>query len=89
MEKIHNCSQLEKINDHEKRIRALEESGRDDDVRFAKLDVKLKTLNDTMDEIKKDTNIIKKEKTSAWEKWGWFVILLFFQTIFDYFVKWR
>lgn len=65
---------MDRINDHEERIRKLEESDSKMNERFAKLETQMKYMNENVISTKNNTEILIKEKNQDYKKWIWIII---------------
>lgn len=65
---------MDRINDHEERIRKLEESDGKMNERFAKIETQMKYMNENVISTKNNTEILIKEKNQDYKKWIWIII---------------
>ena len=65
---------MDRLNDHEERIRKLEESDGRMNERFAKLETQMKYMNENVISTKNNTELLIKEKNQDYKKWIWIII---------------
>ena len=65
---------MDRLNDHEERIRKLEESDGRMNERFAKIETQMKYMNENVISTKNNTELLIKEKNQDYKKWIWIII---------------